>query len=171
MNLAIEHKSEFPSKLRPAIAIAASKCRPGIFVSEIYIAATYFFFGRYRELSDLQQEFEFPNLASSQDEWHGLDSTTDTEDEVELVIRLFPWILQEELLGMPSSRGQIPIFAIATNPKAVFFVPLFARLGAELGVFSSKQNPTGLNWSGENASAAFEMRTAASSPSCLAKRR
>ena len=153
MNLIIEHKSEFPSKLRPAITIAASKCRPGIFVAEIYIAATYFFFGRYRELSDLQQDLEIPNSASSQEEWYGLDSEVDTNNQAELIIRLFPWKLKEELLGMPSSRGQIPIFAVASNPKAVSFVPLFASLGAKLGVFSSKQDPTGLNWSGENGSA------------------
>ncbi len=147
MNLITEHKSEFPSKLRPSITIAASKCRPGIFVSEVYIAATYFFFGRFRpgdghEIDD--------NLT---EDWWGLDHEIDTEDEAELVIRLFPWILQEELTGIPSSKGQIPIFFLASCSKAVTFIPLFCKLGAELGVFGGKKESTGLTWAGKSGSA------------------
>ncbi len=156
MNLIVEHKSEFPTKLRPAITTAAAKCKPGIFVSEVYIAATYFFFGQFRPGNEVVDGVTRNEDSARTDGWWGLDHEIDTQDQAELVIRLFPWILQEELMGIPSSKGQIPIFFLALNEKAVSFVPLFAKLGAELGVFGGKKDSAGLTWRGEKSGSALE---------------
>jgi hypothetical protein len=75
------------------------------------------------------------------DDYGGLDSEKDTEDEVEAVIRFFP-----EVLSRSSYRlGRFPIHFLTCgfdesgrllcNLKAVSCIPLVARLATEFGCF------------------------------------
>jgi hypothetical protein len=68
------------------------------------------------------------------EQWHGLDSDVDTEEEVELLIRFFPSILTESD-GVHSGClvGPVtPMLLLFTEAKAVSFLPLFLKLGVEL---------------------------------------
>lgn len=57
-------------------------------------------------------------------EWFGLDKDTDTHDQAEVVIRLFPPVLYE----LRDSLS--PTCFLMTSAKAVSFVPLFLKLGS-----------------------------------------
>ena len=140
--LILEHLSEFPSKLRPAIAAAAAVAsQPETFLSEVYQAVTAFVFGRSVENEAFAYEIlngNVPEGVQLSVQWHGLNSDIDTEDEAELAIRFFPRVLTEELstdiLG-PGMHIQVfrPIHLLITSPKAVSFVPLFLKLDADRG--------------------------------------
>jgi hypothetical protein len=67
----------------------------------------------------------------------GLDSTRDTEEEVEAILRIFPDVVTErERLG--NYQYYYPIQFLAFNLKAVSFLPLVARLSIELGLFEEQ---------------------------------
>ncbi|OEU11386.1 hypothetical protein FRACYDRAFT_245851 [Fragilariopsis cylindrus CCMP1102] len=84
------------------------------------------------------------------DDYRGLDSDRDTEEEVETAIRFFPGVLStiDE-----DANGDIfyPILRLAFTPnedngsiwycnvKAVSFIPLLARLAMELGLFEEEE--------------------------------
>jgi hypothetical protein len=73
------------------------------------------------------------------DNYRGLDSDRDTEDEVEAAIRFFPEVLSKR------SQERLPVHFITCcfgkrehvlcNLKAVSFIPLVARLTIEFGLF------------------------------------
>ncbi|OEU23445.1 hypothetical protein FRACYDRAFT_233615 [Fragilariopsis cylindrus CCMP1102] len=70
------------------------------------------------------------------DTYRGLDSTRDTEAEVEAILLLFPDVLtRRKQLG---HYIYVPIQLLALNLKAVSFVPLVARLSIELGLFEEQ---------------------------------
>jgi hypothetical protein len=79
------------------------------------------------------------------DDYRGLDSDRDTEEEVETTLRCFP-----ELLSLPSHKGFYPIQYLAythdtninrfiCNVKAVSYIPLVARLSIEFGLFERER--------------------------------
>jgi hypothetical protein len=73
------------------------------------------------------------------DNYHGLDSDRDTEEEVETAIRFFPDVLSrrnEDEDGI--DFYPIRLLARCINVKAVSFIPLFARLAIELGLFEEQ---------------------------------
>lgn len=126
-NMIIKHQSGFPSKIRPAIAAAASETStPRAFLSEVKRAVMLFFYGQPMTpkpsiyvLSQIRQprnlQFLIDNGIASRRgelitsvEWHGLDRDIDTEEEAELAIRLFPGVLDECMTAPPSLRQELP---------------------------------------------------------------
>ncbi len=63
-----------------------------------------------------------------------LDGERDTVDQVELAIRLFPNVLSRR-----NFRMSFPVHCLFRSIKSVSFVPLFARLGTELGDFRPRE--------------------------------
>jgi hypothetical protein len=109
-----------------------SESQPDVFLSEVYEAVKELFFGRFVLNKDAivhdGDEIEFS------EGWHGLYSDIDTEMEVELVIRFFPNILTERLAPNRFTTFSItPIHIFFSKSKAIFFVPLFVKLCAEMG--------------------------------------
>lgn len=68
--------------------------------------------------------------------WEGgsLDDERDTKEQVELTIRLFPNVLSRR-----NFRMSFPVHGLFRSIKSVSFVPLFARLGTELGDFRPRE--------------------------------
>ena len=89
------------------------------------------------------------------DEYYGLDSDRDTEEEVEAVIRLFPRVLSTVFrTEWPNTYGddyehlkhpiQLLAFSRITpaygcNAKAVSFIPIVVRLAIEFGSFEERE--------------------------------
>ena len=87
-------------------------------------------------------------------EYKGLDSDCDTEEQVEFAVCLFPRVLSRkafmtcscdrpaypiEFLLFSTERHDSVYYDLVYNLKAVFFIPLLARLGTELGQFQAKE--------------------------------
>ena len=67
------------------------------------------------------------------EDWHGLDSKRDTEDQVELAIRIFPAILSETIPGVPiPGIGSAMVGCWCARAETVAFVPLAVRMCEEL---------------------------------------
>ena len=132
MRLIIRNISSFPSKLRPAIqeAGAWSDMGPEWFLYRFEIAVADFLLGRPVR-DDYHARFSYYWHIS---EWCGLDSRVDTLDQAELCIRCFPRLLNCQKHAIPGNRLFVtcPIFHLAGFPQATSFVPLFAKVGAEL---------------------------------------
>lgn len=151
-NLVLEFESDFPSKLRTVISETPSE-DPSAFLGEIYKAAKALFFGLTYQLdNDENQANELhptEEIEDTQDDqslppfhwWHGLNSDVDTEDQVEVVIRLFPTILSEKQKASPLSslNNTYPIYAQLFCSKSLPFIPLFAELGTELRLFKDQE--------------------------------
>ncbi|OEU17925.1 hypothetical protein FRACYDRAFT_238355 [Fragilariopsis cylindrus CCMP1102] len=79
------------------------------------------------------------------DDYRGLDSDRDTEDEVEAAIRLFPGVLSKK--SGPQQRLPIHFITCGSddklsgicNLKAVSFIPLAVRLATEFGLFREEE--------------------------------
>lgn len=145
MLLMINHRSEFPFHLQIFLVEAElrwSKC-PEIFVSEVYKCAKALFMGQsiFKQETDAEKS---DSMVACLNEWHGLDSEIDTEDQVEVVLRLFPSLLEEPVLvEMPrddpsrSRTGNImnaldPSHVFLLRAKTIFFVPLFLKMRKEV---------------------------------------
>jgi hypothetical protein len=148
MELILQHRSKFPSKLRGAITeISSRESRPSFFLTEVYAAARAFFFGRQIPVAagNRTGHHNGNNAAEALGTepsppfqwWHGLNCDVDTEQEAEVAIRFFPKILSESREASPLSslNGCYPIYMLLVCSRALPFVPLFAELGAELGRF------------------------------------
>jgi hypothetical protein len=90
------------------------------------------------------------------EDYRGLDSDRDSDDEVETAIRLFPEVLSRTI----GYHHTVPIKRLSyiydgarglylCNLNAVLFIPLFARLAAEFGLFE-EQEREGLFINGDN---------------------
>jgi len=143
----LRHREEFPSKLRDAIDLAgigeeitnALSSERGFeplseplsdraFLSEVYREVRDFVYGhtiRY----DYHQQKQYLKWS---EEWRGMDSEVDTEDQVEVAIRCFPKVLAEKVCTR-ECVPVYPVFALTTSAKGVPFVALLANLGVELG--------------------------------------
>ncbi len=144
MPLMINHRSEFPFHLQIFLVEAElrwSKC-PERFVSEFYKCARALFTGRSIAKPEIDAQ-KSDSVAECLKEWHGLDSEIDTEDQVEVVLRLFPSLLEEPILvEMPRDdafRLRIgivnalnPTHVLLTRAKTIFFVPLFLKMNKEV---------------------------------------
>ena len=144
MLLMINHRSEFPFHLQIFLVEAELRWSkyPEIFVSEVYKCARALFAGQSiaKPETDVQKS---DSVAECLKEWHGLDSEIDTEDQVEVALRLFPSLLKEPVLvEMPgddaflSSTGIMnalsPTHVLLTRAKTIFFAPLFLKMNKEL---------------------------------------
>jgi hypothetical protein len=120
MLLIIRHQSEFPVKIREAIHLAANapERTPEWFVVEVYNALKVMLLCKPEKENTKNENIERPLLL-----WNGLDSAVDTEEEVEVAIRVFPDVLKEY------RDGSYPIFWLASCLKALPFIPLLAELG------------------------------------------
>ena len=98
-DLILEHSSKLPAKLRSRIAESREVYESGKYGLFFTIISTH-----------------FKRLVKS----GGLDNTIDTEEEVELAIRLFPNAILDLDLRM--------IDAITGNAKAISFTPLIVKL-------------------------------------------
>ena len=138
-NIILKYQSKFPSKIQKVISETPSE-EPAAFLDEIYKATKALFFGLiYQPDNDENQANELhptEEIQDSQDDeslppfhwWHGLNSDVDTEDQVEVVIRLFPTILSEKQKASPLSslNNTYPIYAQLFCSKSLPFIPLFA---------------------------------------------
>ncbi|OEU10348.1 hypothetical protein FRACYDRAFT_247380 [Fragilariopsis cylindrus CCMP1102] len=82
------------------------------------------------------------------DNYRGLDSTRDTEEQVEAMLKLFPVVLTRKHPHL--------IRFLAFNLKAVSFLPLVARLSIELGLFEEQYlnlNASGNEGGGDDSGA------------------
>lgn len=166
MKLIIEHRLEFPSKLRPAIQKAIFQDTPQLFILDLYNEVMKFFVTEAIQIRPAigedplmaifmwytskccpgaQQIFE-RFYSGREAEWHGLDDSVDTEEEAEVVIRLFPIIL-----GMSISREDVcwfgrhynnlgtiyltptidAISVLLSCTRSISFLPLFLKLRLE----------------------------------------
>jgi len=151
MNLIVEHRSEFPLKLREAISEAVNETptieiQPDEFLSRLFGAVEAYFFGQRRDRdnddeNDGQGEDEPDSESSPLHWWHGPNSDIDTEEEVELAIRFFPQILTRKLHTSPLSslNDCYPVYMLLMCSKALAFIPLLAELGRELGKFEEEE--------------------------------
>jgi len=129
----IEHQAEFPAKIKAAIANAANLNSEQEFTNEICRAVRQLFMGRevYNPLGTELYAFD-----KSNQNWYGLDSSIDTENEVEAVIHCFPCVLHERFQGRLQGRleerlgGQhcIPIEMLLSRKEALSFIPLFIKM-------------------------------------------
>jgi hypothetical protein len=118
MTMVLERKDEFPEPLRIVIDIAAAtasqaankKQPPKVFLAHI------------------QDEFVHWLIHT------GLDEDRDTFQQVELALRFFPTVLSSR-----KHHGLFPLLWLTRSTKSVSFVPLLAKLGAELGVFHANE--------------------------------
>lgn len=132
--LIIEHKSEFPSTLRPVISNAALRFHSSIgFLSQLDIAVIVFFANEC--VLDGTTSFE----------WQGRDNEVDTDEEVELLIRLFPRVLTEKVIVADTNMKYVlvnyfpnPVASLLFQEKVASFFPLFAELGIEVDRFKEE---------------------------------
>eukprot|EP00533_Pseudo-nitzschia_delicatissima_P007155 CAMPEP_0116101778 /NCGR_PEP_ID=MMETSP0327-20121206/12988_1 /TAXON_ID=44447 /ORGANISM="Pseudo-nitzschia delicatissima, Strain B596" /LENGTH=374 /DNA_ID=CAMNT_0003593755 /DNA_START=249 /DNA_END=1373 /DNA_ORIENTATION=+ len=148
VKLIVEHKSEFPSKLRPAITSTSTlyNIEPDAeaFLATLNLALTRFF-------SCESVETGGPALFVPP---QSLNDEIDTAEEVELLLRCFPNVLTTELF-MFKVEGRVggdlhgylvslncfpnPVSTLLIQEKAISFVPLFVELGIEIGGFEERQ--------------------------------
>ena len=134
MALLIDHRKEFPFKLREAIGNAAENDLDNAinFLSSVYKAFREFFLGR--SIERIGDGLESQLCGGS---WVGLDDEIDSENEAEVAICFFPSLLKQ---CYPIWRGkrwldlEHPIKMLCTEPKSVAFVPLFLKIGHELQI-------------------------------------
>mmetsp|Transcript_58513 Transcript_58513/g.119037 ORF Transcript_58513/g.119037 Transcript_58513/m.119037 type:complete len:496 (+) Transcript_58513:428-1915(+) len=140
----IEHRSEFPERLCRAIERAGGlssplgvRLCPEIFLSEI---ETGFVEWIYEETSvagntgattmDTDADDGIAcSVSLSSSPHRGLDDRFDTREQIELALRTFPSVLATREFGM------YPIFWLSRSLRSVSFVPIFAQLGMESGLF------------------------------------
>ena len=131
-DLIIDHVHELPNKLRPAIAKASEKKvnSPALeFINDFFITVVFFFMGR----SLVHRSINMEERRFSLREWHGLDSEIDTEEEAEVLIRLFPNVFHIKLITTPNI-DLCPLTLFFSSTKAVSFIPIFVKLGVEMGL-------------------------------------
>ena len=116
MTMVLDAKDGFPEPLRIVIdAAAAAHKKPKVFLAHI--------------------QNEFVNwLLIIHDNDTGLDEDRDTFQQVELALRFFPKVLSSR-----KHHGLFPLLWLTRSHKSVSFVPLFAKLGAELGNFHANE--------------------------------
>eukprot|EP00592_Proboscia_alata_P021389 CAMPEP_0194422896 /NCGR_PEP_ID=MMETSP0176-20130528/22231_1 /TAXON_ID=216777 /ORGANISM="Proboscia alata, Strain PI-D3" /LENGTH=387 /DNA_ID=CAMNT_0039231907 /DNA_START=65 /DNA_END=1225 /DNA_ORIENTATION=- len=148
--------------IEAALVEVGPENQPEIFLSEVYVAAKEFFLGRSiqnenendreeLELSEgcceavkklffgrffIQNENEHEHDREENnlsEEWHGLDSDIDTEEEVELAIRFFPSLMTDcDIIGnirFSCLVGPVtPILLLIRKVNTVSFLPLFLKL-------------------------------------------
>lgn len=149
MKLILEHRLEFPLKLRANILAAAAlqedgrpTATPQDFLSNVFQAAKVFLLGRHIRKKFLLGRYIRKKPKNKRchckfSEWHGLDRSVDTEDEVELTIRFFPSLFFQTLETAPLDEWIVPEMMLFSSEKAVAFVPLFLELGYEFGELPS----------------------------------
>jgi len=111
MNSILELQNEFPKRLQHAIREAADN--ENIFLSQVQDAFADWLF----------EAALFEDLSGC------LNDTRDTEQQVEMALRFFPQVLSNRRYGL------FPIFWLCRSIRSVSFIPLFAKLGVELGLF------------------------------------
>ena len=144
------HDTDYDTDTEDELAAAAAECTLLTLITLLQRKRTYpkrtrkkidrlaaeFLHKTELDIHDMLCE-ENPNA----DDYRGLDSDRDTEDEVEAAIRLFPQVLSKR----SGFQRRLPIQFIsgsdddACNLKAVSFLPLVARLAIEFGLFSDKK--------------------------------
>ena len=122
----VKRKSEFPVKIREAIEDAIEES-PQSFLRTI----------ESKLLDLLWDNFK----AWPIDATKGLNCDRDTEAEVEVAIRFFPNVLSYDRYhgGYYPIYAQFRNFGGDENLKAASFIPLFAKLGIELGQFEEEE--------------------------------
>lgn len=115
-SIILDRQKEFPARLRSAIKEANNKRNsrnPKIFLTHVQDAFADWLF----------------EVALNKNDQAGLNDERDTEQEVELALRFFPTVL------CLRRYGYFPIFWLSKSVSSVSFIPLFAQLGQEFGLF------------------------------------
>ncbi|OEU11659.1 hypothetical protein FRACYDRAFT_244778 [Fragilariopsis cylindrus CCMP1102] len=133
MIVVLEQKETFPFRNRKKINVLIEE-----FLEKLEDDIHGMFFDNYIE--------------ADSDNYRGLDSERDTEEEVEIAVRFFPEVLTRYSENDEDGRQSVyyPIQLLAftcreggrawqCNAKAVSFIPLLARLAIELGLFEEDE--------------------------------
>eukprot|EP00533_Pseudo-nitzschia_delicatissima_P014932 CAMPEP_0197268336 /NCGR_PEP_ID=MMETSP1432-20130617/4113_1 /TAXON_ID=44447 /ORGANISM="Pseudo-nitzschia delicatissima, Strain UNC1205" /LENGTH=363 /DNA_ID=CAMNT_0042733377 /DNA_START=636 /DNA_END=1727 /DNA_ORIENTATION=+ len=148
VKLIVEHTSEFPSKVRPAITSMSTQYNiepdAEAFLATLYLALTRFFSCESVETGE-------PALFVPP---QSLNDEIDTAQEIELLLRCFPNLLTTKLF-MFKVEGRVggdlhgyvvslnyfpnPVSTLLIQEKAISFVPLFVELGIEIGGFEERE--------------------------------
>ncbi len=145
-DLVVEHVSELPLMIRQAIALRVeqgllNRQRSFFFLFKRY--TTELLFGcpiRARGRANLHFGSFFTDNPSLG--WRGLDSDVDTEDQIELVIRLFPGVLNVSARLNRRAMNELhdSVVFLASSVKAVSFIPLVVTLKAEFNSYADKDS-------------------------------
>eukprot|EP00531_Pseudo-nitzschia_arenysensis_P006916 CAMPEP_0116138186 /NCGR_PEP_ID=MMETSP0329-20121206/12652_1 /TAXON_ID=697910 /ORGANISM="Pseudo-nitzschia arenysensis, Strain B593" /LENGTH=465 /DNA_ID=CAMNT_0003633161 /DNA_START=240 /DNA_END=1637 /DNA_ORIENTATION=+ len=123
---------EFPVKIRGYIYQAQAKWvsgeSPCVAIMRVYEATLLFFLGRLKDGDD----------ETTKGEWYGPNVEVDQVDEIELLLRFFPQVMQEKR-PLEGEWAQTPIQAATTNIKSLPFVPIMAELGKEFRMFPENE--------------------------------
>ena len=137
-SLILAHKSEFPSSMRSVIDRIAENNPTHFNMYLLGMAKAYLFGG----LSFMRRE----GLGLVPRDWNGLDDSVDSNDQVEVVIRCYPQVLEPDRWRTPTSTNLKPkldysMILLTLHARTVPFVPLLANLTEEfdVGKFSAKQ--------------------------------
>jgi len=109
MEVVLRNQALFPSRLRPIITRVRNTVAVDITDTEAQLFCKYL---------TVSVEAFLKGLLRLNDGWNGPAKDIDTEDQIELVIRLFPNVLEKNAL----------LFMLASSAKSVSFIPLVADL-------------------------------------------
>eukprot|EP00531_Pseudo-nitzschia_arenysensis_P007718 CAMPEP_0116140522 /NCGR_PEP_ID=MMETSP0329-20121206/13895_1 /TAXON_ID=697910 /ORGANISM="Pseudo-nitzschia arenysensis, Strain B593" /LENGTH=460 /DNA_ID=CAMNT_0003635647 /DNA_START=220 /DNA_END=1602 /DNA_ORIENTATION=- len=125
MLLLIHHQREFPISIQKFIIYAESRWSsfPERFVTQVYNCARRLLRGCELPSPSPSPSPETKTTKKSSNDWQGLDSKVDTQDQVELVIRLFPDVLTEA-----ENYYNLPIYRLVLRPQTVAFVPIVLKM-------------------------------------------
>ena len=126
MQMILEHQSKFPLKIREAIAEATDSpnSSPEEFNAHVYSTLRSMLLcckPENERLTDRKNPAFF---------WNGLNSDVDTEEELELAIRFFPWVLTERR-DEDVYESRLPFQWLAMCLKTLPFVPVVIEMTFE----------------------------------------
>jgi len=125
-SILLQRREEFPERIRIAIAEAGERRKSSknhkIFLAQVQNAlADWVFEAAGESMSGSGGKDGFAS--------RGLDDRRDTRRQVEIALRCFPEVLRQRRYGL------FPIMWLSKSIRSASFIPLFAKLGVELGVF------------------------------------
>jgi len=124
-SIVLQRRDEFPERIRIAIDEARerrkSSKKPKIFLAQVQNALADWIFEAAGESGSGGGKDGFAS--------RGLDDRRDTRRQVEIALRCFPEVLRQRRYGL------FPIMWLSKSIRSASFIPLFAKLGVELGIF------------------------------------
>lgn len=137
-SIILQRQNEFPDRIQKAIREASkrkSSKNPKIFLKQVQDALADWLFEAAiaQPLHNNENSDDDQHRHHHHQECRGLNDERDTPEQVELALRFFPEVLCLRRYGL------FPIMWLSKSLKSVTFIPLFARLGVELGLFQEAE--------------------------------
>jgi len=143
-DLVLHHSSQFPAKIRSAIEAAkdsmqslgddSSETPAQHFSSSVFEAVIRLLFSLARP------DDSFDSARTPTATWCGLDSDVDTEDQIELTLRMYPRIFRATRdinYGEWDFRRYSAVIYMASSVKSVTFIPFVLDLASEFDMLQS----------------------------------